>query len=114
MDFRDPKIWREGDTYYVVVGNRPEDGSGSILLYESKDCLTWKYDGVLAACHNQYGQMWECPDFFRLDGKSVVLTSPQEMTAIGLDFHAGNGTVCLIGEYDVEKYDLIVTDGQPV
>ena len=23
-----------------------------------------------------------------------------EMSPIGLEFHAGNGTVCLIGEYD--------------
>ena len=115
VDFRDPKLWREGDTYYVVVGNRPADGSGSILLYESKDCFTpWKYGGVLAACHNQYGQMWECPDFFRLDGKYVLLTSPQEMTAIGLEFHAGNGTVCLIGEYDREQHHLIRENVQAI
>ena len=107
FDFRDPKIWQENDTYYMVVGNRPADGSGSILLYESKDCFHWKYDGVLAACHNQFGRMWECPDFFPLDGKHVLLTSPQEMTAIGLEFHAGNGTVCLIGEYDREHFHLV-------
>ncbi len=107
FDFRDPKIWKEGDTYYLVVGNRVADGSGSILLYESKDCFQWKYDGVLAACHNQFGRMWECPDFFPLDGKYVLLTSPQEMTAVGLEFHAGNGTLCLIGEYDRERFHLV-------
>lgn len=103
LDFRDPKIWREGDTYYMVVGNRPADGSGSILLYKSEDAFHWTFHCVLAACHNQYGRMWECPDFFSLDGKHVLLTSPQEMTVIGLEFHAGNGTVCLIGSYDPEK-----------
>jgi len=106
-DFRDPKLWREGETYYAVVGNRPADESGAVLLYESKDGFTWKYDGVLAACHNQYGRMWECPDFFPLDGKHVLLLSPQEMTAIGLEFHAGNGNVCLIGEYDREHFHLV-------
>ena len=106
-DFRDPKIWREGDTYYMVVGNRPADGSGSILLYESGDGFHWKYDGVLASCHNQFGRMWECPDFFPLDGKYVLLTSPQEMTSIGLEFHAGNGTLCLIGEYDRDNHHLV-------
>ena len=54
---------------------------------------------MLDASHNQYGKMWECPDFFPLDGKQVLITSPQEMSPIGLEFHAGNGTVCLIGEY---------------
>ena len=48
--------------------------------------------------------MWECPDFFSLDGKQVLFTSPQEMSPIGLEFHAGNGTVCLIGSYDPENY----------
>lgn len=106
IDFRDPKIWKEGDTFYIVVGNRPADGSGSILMYESKDGFHWKYDGVVAACHNQFGLMWECPDLFELDGKHVLLTSPQEMVAMGLEFHAGNGTLCLIGEYDREEHHL--------
>ena len=107
LDFRDPKLWQEGDTYYMVVGNRPADGSGSILLYESDDCFHWRFVSVLAACHNQYGRMWECPDFFPLDGKHVLLTSPQEMTSIGLEFHPGNGTVCLIGEYDTQTRHLL-------
>ena len=113
-DFRDPKIWREGEVYYAAVGNRPADGSGAILLYESGDCVHWKYDGVLAACHNQYGLMWECPDLFPLDGKYVLLTSPQEMTAVGLEFHAGNGTVCLIGEYDRKNYHLVRENVQAI
>ena len=81
-DFRDPKIWREDGKFYAVIGNRPEDGSGSILLYESEDAIHWQFVSVLAACHNQYGRMWECPDFFPLDGKHVLLVSPQEMAAI--------------------------------
>ena len=113
-DFRDPKLWREGDTYYTLVGNRPADGSGSVLLYESKDCFHWKYDGVVAACHNQYGLMWECPDFFELDGKYVLLVSPQEMSPIGLEFHAGNGTVCCIGDYDRERHHQIRENVQAI
>ena len=113
-DFRDPKIWREGETYYAVVGNRPADGSGSVLLYESMDGLHWKFDGVLAACHNQYGLMWECPDFFPLDGKHVLLVSPQEMIPIGLEFHAGNGTLCSIGEYDRKRHHQIRENVQAV
>ena len=101
VDFRDPKVWRAEDgTYYAVIGNRTEDESGSILLYRSGDCLKWELVRVLDRCHNQYGRMWECPDFFPLDGKQVLITSPQDMTPIGLEFHAGNGTLCLIGSYD--------------
>jgi len=103
IDFRDPKIWQEADgSYKAVVGNRTPDGSGAILLYESGDGISWKFAATLDACNNQYGRMWECPDFFPLDGQQVLLVSPQEMLPIGLEFHAGNGTVCLIGQYDPE------------
>ena len=105
-DFRDPKIWREDGRYYAVIGNRPADGSGSILLFESEDALHWRFVSVLASCHNQYGRMWECPDFFPLDGKHVLLTSPQEMDAIGLEFHPGNANVCLIGTFDRDAKHL--------
>ena len=106
-DFRDPKIWREDGRYYAVVGNRCADGSGTILLYESDDGLHWKDPSLLSACHNQYGRMWECPDYFPLDGRQVLLVSPQEMTAVGLEFHPGNGNVCLIGRHDPEKRHLM-------
>ena len=103
IDFRDPKVWREGDTFYAVIGNRTEDDSGAILMYKSGDGLRWELVRTLDRCRNQYGRMWECPDFFPLDGKQILITSPQDMRPIGLEFHAGNGTLCLIGGYDPER-----------
>ena len=105
-DFRDPKIWREGDSFYAAIGNRCADGSGTILLFRSEDAVHWEYVNVLSACHTQYGRMWECPDLFSLDGKDVLLVSPQEMTAIGLEFHPGNANVCLIGSLDRRIWHL--------
>ena len=104
-DFRDPKVWQEKDgTYYCVAGNRPADGSGQILLYMSKDGFKWEFKSILAANHNRFGKMWECPDFFELDGTWVLLTSPQDMLPKGFEYHNGNGTLCLIGDYDRETY----------
>ncbi len=101
LDFRDPKIWREEDgSFCAVVGNRTPDGSGAVLLFESGDGFHWRYAATLDASCNRYGRMWECPDFFPLDGRQVLIVSPQEMTPVGLEFHAGNGTVCLLGRYD--------------
>jgi beta-fructofuranosidase len=103
FDFRDPKIWRKKDgTYACVIGNRPADGSGQILLYTSEDGFHWKYKKILAANQNRFGKMWECPDFFELNGKWVLLTSPQDMLPQGFEYHNGNGTLCLIGEYEEE------------
>lgn len=106
-DFRDPKIWREGDLFYAVVGSRSDDTSGQIGLFVSKDVEHWEFVTILDRCRNEYGKMWECPDFFQLDGKGVLLTSPQDMVAEGLEFHNGNGTICLIGSYDGENHRFI-------
>jgi beta-fructofuranosidase len=103
VDFRDPKMWQKADgTFYCAVGNRPADGSGQILLFTSRDGFDWKYKKVLAANNNRFGKMWECPDFFALDGKWVLLTSPQDMLPKDLEYHNGNGTLCLIGSFDEE------------
>ena len=100
IDFRDPKLWREGDKYYAVISSRPPDGSGSILLYESEDCFRWHFVTVLAMCRNEFGKMWECPDFFPLDGRQVLFVSPMQMMRDGLEFHAGYGNMAIIGDYD--------------
>lgn len=101
VDFRDPKIWQEGDRYYCVAASRHKTEQGSILLFESPDGRSWRCLTVLDASHDALGKMWECPDFFALDGAQVLLVSPQEMraTADG-EFHAGEGTVAILGRYD--------------
>ena len=101
LDFRDPKVWQNPDgSFSMVAGNRTPDGSGAIRLFESRDGTRWTYAGTLDQSHDEYGRMWECPDFFPLDGQQVLLVSPQEMTAAGLEFHAGFGSIALLGSYD--------------
>lgn len=114
VDFRDPKIWQEGDDLYAVIGNRSDDGSGQIVLFTSKDMKNWEFVTVLDRCENRYGKMWECPDFFELDGKQLLMVSPQEMTAEGLTFHNGNGNICLIGSYDRITHTFIREKAVPV
>ena len=104
VDFRDPKMWRKEDgTYCCVIGNQAEDESGQILLYTSKDGFCWEYKSILISNFNRFGKMWECPDFFFLDGQWVLITSPQDMLPSDFEYHNGNGTLCLIGDFDEEK-----------
>lgn len=96
--FRDPKLWRDEDgRFKVVCTNLSAHGGGQILLYESDDGLTWRFVSVLARNEGRFGIMWECPDFFALDGHDVLLLSPQNMLPQGHEFYSGNGTLCLIG-----------------
>ena len=102
VDFRDPKIWKENGKYYIAVGNKTEDKDGQILKFSSDNCIDWKYDGVIIKNNKRFGIMWECPDYFPLDGCQVLLTSPQDMLPEELEFHNGNGTICVIGNLDEE------------
>lgn len=44
VDFRDPKIWKGKDgNFYCVIGSRPADGSGQILLYRSANGFDWEF-----------------------------------------------------------------------
>ena len=99
-DFRDPKLWQGTDgTLFMAVGDRHRADSGTVLLLSSRDGLQWDFRGALDSGRARLGQMWECPDFFALDGRQVLLVSPQEMQGGG-DFHPGHHALALLGRYD--------------
>lgn len=105
-DFRDPKVWLAGDgILYMVVANRHADRQGSILLYRSANGLKWEFVTEMDSSGNALGRMWECPDFFHLDGYDVLIASPQEMEAEG-EFHAGNATIAVLGHCDAQTHRL--------
>ena len=103
-DFRDPKIWLENGTYYAVTVNRGKDGSGDVLLYDSEDGLRWQRTSTLYSCGYRFGSMWECPDFFHLGGKDVLIHSVMEMRAKSPEYHNGNCKMYHIGYTDEEKH----------
>ena len=101
VDFRDPKIIVNKDgTYTCLIAGRADDGNGIIFMYRSEDGFTWKYRKPLIKNDGKFGTVWECPDFFELDGRQVFIVSPMEMKPKGLEYHNGNISIALIGDYD--------------
>lgn len=102
-DFRDPKIWKE-DKYYMVVGNKTNDGIPQVVLFSSEDAIEWKFESVLASDKDgTLGIMWECPDFFKLNEEYILITSPQDLQA-NEEFHNGNNSLYYMGTYDKNKH----------
>ena len=100
IDFRDPKIWKEDDTYYLIVGSKDLNNVGQVVLCSSKNLTDWQFETILAAnSTGKIGTMWECPDFFPLDGKQVLMLGPMEMLPKG-EFHNGHNVIAFIGSYD--------------
>ncbi len=114
-DFRDPRIWKTEDGYRCVVGAcTRKEHLGVILQYASEDGLNWRFVGELARNDGSHGRMWECPDFFPLDGRWVLSVSPQDMLPVPGKYVSGNGTVCMIGDLDESGTRFRATDDQPV
>lgn len=61
-DFRDPKVFMEGDRLYCLVAARKVDGRGRILLFSSSDMFVWKFECDVLN-RDSGGIMIECPDY---------------------------------------------------
>ena len=100
VDFRDPKIWKGNDgNFYCVIGSRPADGSGQILLYRSKNGFEWEFVSILAKNQNRYGKCGNARISFP-GWKGRCAGKPQDMLPKDFEYHNGDGTLCLIGKFD--------------
>ena len=99
-DFRDPKVTLIDGKYYMAVGTGDKT-VGKVLLFTSDTLLDWEYAGVLFE-GAEYANCIECPDFFKLGDRYVLMFSKigtQERSThfvVG-DFEDGrlvNYTVC--------------------
>lgn len=88
--FRDPKVWKKGSHWYMVVGAQCEDLTGKVALLRSADLVEWQHLGAIAGSGEKglgdFGYMWECPDLFELDGVEVLVVSPQGLKADGMNY----------------------------
>lgn len=88
--FRDPSVWRDGQYWYMIVGSGVIDREGAVLLYRATvpdgPNANWTYQHPLITAPGNgrhtpdtvdAGTMWECPDFFLLDGRHVLLYSTE-------------------------------------
>jgi len=90
-NFRDPKVWKHKDYFYLICGAK-KDNLAKALLYKSLNLKDWTFVNVLVESRGELGYMWECPDFFSIGDKYVLMISP-----IGLHERK---TIYLVGDMD--------------
>lgn len=75
--FRDPFVWEEKDCWYMVLGSGIKGVGGTVLLYRSNNLTEWEYVNPIYIGENkELKDMWECPNFFKLEDKYVLIVSP--------------------------------------
>lgn len=96
-DWRDPFVFHhQGRTFMVLGGNlnKAKGGQAIVALYEAAngDLTEWKYHGVLFTHPDPKVVNIECPNFFPLDGKFVLIVSPHGKVQY------------FVGEFDAQTY----------
>ncbi|MFG6147209.1 glycoside hydrolase family 32 protein [Halobacillus sp. B23F22_1] len=90
-NFRDPKVWKRGGKWYLVVGAQNQHEQGKVLLYRSSNLLDWELLGPVAGSNENrlgdFGYMWECPDLFELHDKDILIVSPQGLDPDGMKYN---------------------------
>ncbi|EGT3617156.1 sucrose-6-phosphate hydrolase [Clostridium perfringens] len=95
--FRDPKVLKSNGKYYCLVGTQDKDELGTVIYYESEDLLNWKIKKEIDIKFKGNGFMWECPDYFELEDKGVLIFSPQGLKAEDDRLNNGDNSGYLVG-----------------
>ncbi|MBN1565617.1 MAG: glycoside hydrolase family 32 protein [Anaerolineae bacterium] len=79
--YRDHCVWSEDEVWYQLIGAGIRGVGGTAFLYRSRDLHEWDYMHPLYTGDVNRtdpiwtGDMWECPDFFRLGDQYVLVIS---------------------------------------
>lgn len=78
--FRDPKVWKKNNSWWMVVGAQTKELQGNVALFESNNLKKWDYRGNLLDPSMDWGYMCECPDIVDIDGQQFLIVSCQKET----------------------------------
>ena len=79
LHVRDPKVWKENGVYYMLQGARTKEDSGQAIVFRSEDKIHWTLHSRVKT-NVKFGYMWECPDYFEVDGTKILSASVQGLT----------------------------------
>ena len=84
---RDPKVFKEDDAYYMVLGARTSEDIGCVLLFTSKNLTDWQQIHKYQT-REKFGYMWECPDLVKLEDEYYLICCPQGVKQDGYRYEA--------------------------
>ncbi|MBE7071099.1 MAG: glycoside hydrolase family 32 protein, partial [Ruminococcaceae bacterium] len=94
IKLRDPIVFRYGGSYRMAVGAGAA-GIAKVLLYESRDLVSWEYVGELLS-DSRYGSVIESPGLFELDGRWVFIIQSEK--------HLPTKVLFASGEFDGKRF----------
>lgn len=104
---RDPKVWKENDGWYMVLGSTNDNQQGKLLFFKSTDKKNWTYINFATKEHG-FGWMWECPDYFEADGKQILIFSPMDFYKDGKAY--SDQSICMKVKFQKETCHMEMPD----
>lgn len=105
--FRDPKVWKKNDQWYMVIGAQSKEKQGKAVLFRSDNLIEWNFLGPITGSQEgslgDFGFMWECPDLFELQGQDVLIISPQGLEEDGMNYANTYQSGYFVGSLDYKK-----------
>ncbi|NIG33925.1 glycosyl hydrolase family 32 [Pantoea sp. ICBG 828] len=101
---RDPKVWRHGEHWFMVLGAQDQQKQGKVLLLRSADLREWHNLGEIAGSGLNglaaASYMWECPDMFTLGDTTFLICCPQGLAREQHRFLNAHPSAWLSGDLD--------------
>ena len=85
-NFRDPNVFEQNGYYYCLIGAENTNNEGRIVYYRSKDLFDWQLMGEVNIPYKG-GFMWECPDYFEIDDKGIIMFCSQGQEKSGNEYN---------------------------
>lgn len=102
-DFRDPCPVKIGNRYYVFVGGKEmQHDRGVIIVLDGASPDNLSYEFYLGPYY-ELGDMGECPSYFRVGDKDIILASGCHVPERGNNFKNVNSSVFIVGNLDFER-----------
>ncbi|MGT2844480.1 sucrose-6-phosphate hydrolase [Streptococcus hongkongensis] len=108
--FRDPQIFQYQEQFYAIIGGQNLNKKGIIKLYKAvnNQVDSWKFVADLNFDNSGTAYMIECPNLVFVDGKPVLIFSPQGLSRQVLNYaNIYPNTYQIFESFDPENGKLI-------
>ena len=98
-NFRDPKVWKGTENWWMIVGAQTKELRGAVALFSSENLLEWNYENILYDVG--LDNMCECPDLISINEDiDILLCCPQKITEAGSTTQVSSYSAFLAGKFN--------------
>lgn len=112
-NFRDPKLFKIAKDYFLLHGAQTIFGEPRITVYKSKFVnKKYHFKGEIKFLNlpteENWGYMFECPDFISINNKDILIFSTQGKNYFGFQNQNNDNSIFVIGKMNWNKLEFNV------